>query len=338
MARVRQTEDIREFILKNISDKDLVVHTVAAFGISRAAVYKNINQLIADKLIAHDGARKGRRYKLISKEYDFTYEILPGISESNIWDQDIAALMPTKQNVRNIWSYGFTEMFNNAIDHSGGRYINVKILVNPIDTTMFIYDNGIGIFRNIKNKCGLLNEREAILELSKGKLTTDKKRHSGEGVFFTSRAFDGFYIFSYGIGFSHNRDIDILAEDNIGDCPGTCVVMRIANNSDKILSDVFDSFSGDDYGFDKTIIPIELARYGDDNLVSRSQAKRVLMRANLFKSMVLDFENVPQIGQAFADEIFRVFVNEHPEIKLGYINANPDVEKMIKRAQSVNLG
>lgn len=337
MPTIRRTADIRDFILNNISDKNLVAHTVAKFGVSRAAVYNNINQLVSDRLIEHDSARKGRKYKLVSKEYDYEYEILPGISESNIWEKDIVELMPVKSNVRNIWSYGFTEMFNNAIDHSGGRHIHVKILINSVDTTMFIYDDGIGIFRNIKNKCNLLNEREAILELSKGKLTTDKQKHSGEGVFFTSRAFDSFYIFSYGINFSHNQNTDILLEDDVTDVQGTCVVMKIANNSDRVLSDVFDRFSGDDYGFDKTIIPIQLARYGDDNLVSRSQAKRVMMRANLFKSIMLDFTNVPQIGQAFADEIFRVFANEHPEIELGYLGANTNVEKMIKRAKSVIL-
>ena len=38
----------------------------------------------------------------------------------------------------------------------------------------------------------LLDERHAILELSKDQLTTDPARHTGDGIFFTSRMFDSF--------------------------------------------------------------------------------------------------------------------------------------------------
>ena len=203
---------------------------------------------------------------------------------------------------------------------------------------MWIIDNGIGVFRKIKDTFGLANEQEAILELSKGKLTTNKAKHSGEGIFFTSRAFDVFFIESHGIAFTHNKETehDVLFT-NYDDINGTWIGMQLRNDSKRNLADVFNKFSGDDYGFDKTIIPIELARYGDENLISRSQAKRVMARVNLFKNVILDFKNVPQIGQAFADEIFRVFANEHPDIELAYINADTDVENMIKRAKSVRL-
>ncbi|AWB35747.1 STAS-like domain-containing protein [Orrella marina] len=44
------------------------------------------------------------------------------------------------------------------------------------------------------------------------------------------------------------------------------------------------------------------------------------------------FDGVESIGQAFADEIFRVFQNEHPEVSISAQNTNPDVDFMIKRA------
>jgi hypothetical protein len=68
-------------------------------------------------------------------------------------------------------------------------------------------------------------------------------------------------------------------------------------------------------------------------MISRSQAKRVLARVDKFTEVVLDFEGVNEIGQAFADEIFRVFSQAHPHINLMYFNANEIVEKMIKRSQ-----
>lgn len=46
-----------------------------------------------------------------------------------------------------------------------------------------------------------------------------------------------------------------------------------------------------------------------------------------------DFGEVTDIGQAFADEIFRVFANAHPEMELIAIQAVPDVRQMIRRAE-----
>ena len=63
----------------------------------------------------------------------------------------------------------------------------------------------------------------------------------------------------------------------------TMVFMRLNNHTARTLTKVFDQFtSGEDYGFNKTIIPVDLAQYGQDKLISRSQAKRLLARVELF--------------------------------------------------------
>jgi hypothetical protein len=76
---------------------------------------------------------------------------------------------------------------------------------------------------------------------------------------------------------------------------------------------------------------VRLARLGTENLLSRSQAKRVLAGVERFKLVELDFEGVPEIGQAFADEVFRVFAAAHPSIELRYLHAGPGVLPMIRR-------
>lgn len=53
-----------------------------------------------------------------------------------------------------------------------------------------------------------------------------------------------------------------------------------------------------------------------------------------FKVLVLDFDKVPTIGQAFADEIFRVFTAKHPGVEIRCVNMNENVEFMIKRADA----
>ena len=58
------------------------------------------------------------------------------------------------------------------------------------------------------------------------------------------------------------------------------------------------------------------------------------MRIDKFKTVLLDFNEVDSIGQAFADEVFRVFKNQHPDIELISIRTNEAVMQMIKRAQT----
>ena len=99
---------------------------------------------------------------------------------------------------------------------------------------------------------------------------------------------------------------------------------------------MFEKYQGDDLRFRKTHVPIMLSRYPGEQLVSRSQAKRVLARFDNFSEVFLDFADVQDIGQAFADEIFRVFKNAHPEIALYAVNTSPEIDRMIAYVTTTN--
>lgn len=120
---------------------------------------------------------------------------------------------------------------------------------------------------------------------------------------------------------------------NVAMDPDLQMVVEITSRTARKIFDQYTS--GDDYGFNKTVVPVRLAQYGNDKLISRSQAKRVLERVDLFKVVLFDFTGLDTIGQAFADEIFRVFHQSHPEIEIHAIHANSEVKRMIHRAQSV---
>ena len=77
---------------------------------------------------------------------------------------------------------------------------------------------------------------------------------------------------------------------------------------------------------------MRLAQYGDEQLVSRSQAKRLIARFDRFKKVILDFKGVQEIGQAFADELFRVYANEHRDVELIPDNMTDQVQRMWLRA------
>jgi len=339
MSRVRAGgEPVRRFIIDQLDahPADIIRAASERFGCTRQAVHKHLKRLVAEGAILETGKTRNKRYALAPLvEWSNTFSLSARLAEDTIWRVEVAPLLgDLPRNVLEIWHYGFTEMFNNVIDHSEAVSVCVSIRKTAASTSVEIADNGVGIFKKIQAALGLEDARHAVLELAKGKFTTDPARHSGEGIFFTSRMFDHFVIMSGEVSFSHEFD---KLEDWILQRPqgssGSFVHMELHNHTARTLRKVFNKFTlDDDYGFTKTVVPVKLMRYGDDNLVSRSQAKRLLSRFDRFKVVVLDFSGISTIGQAFADEVFRVFHIAHPEVEVVPLNESADVKRMISRA------
>ncbi len=304
-----------------------------AAGLSRQVANGYLQSLLRDGLVSAEGTTLARVYRLQSMEVAHRYE-REGLQEDLVWRELIAPVVARLgQNVRDIWHYAATEMINNAIDHSGSQQVEVSVSLNALWTEVLVADQGEGIFVKIQRSLDLHDPREAILELAKGKLTTAPELHTGEGIFFTSRALDFFEIESHHLRFSRAPRADDAIAEQAADTPGTRVRMRLANESLRVLREVFDAFTDpEEHSFDKTVVPLRLAQYEGEKLVSRSQAKRVSHRFERFKQVELDFAGISEIGQAFADELFRVFANAHPHIRITPINAEPAVAQMVKRA------
>lgn len=343
-SKVRaKSAGIRQFIISGVAQNPTAIAKLAAthFGITRQAVHRHIQRLVEEEILLEKGATRGKRYELRTlNEWEKSYSLTDSLAESTVWGDDIdQCFAHLSKDVVEIWHYCFTEIFNNAIDHSAGNHIVVQFAENAAYATIHIWDDGVGIFKKIKKIMGLSDARHAALELAKGKFTTDSKNHTGEGIFFTSRMLDEFVILSGEVYFSHTHgeELDWIRDIKEAEAEGdTLVRMQLKNDSNRKIEKIFRKFSSDDgdYRFNKTNIPISLAEYGDDKLVSRSQAKRLLVRLDRFDVVTLDFKKTESIGQAFADEIFRVFANRHPQIELTSINKNKAVDRMIRRAKS----
>ncbi len=334
MKTRERTKEIERFILENAAEhpKDLVATTGAKFGISRPAVLRHIQKLAGEERLTIEGKTRDRRYspKPLA-EVDFSLPITQDLKEDVVWRQRIRPLLTdVARNVVDICQYGFTEMVNNVVDHSEGKTLFVHLIYLPHLIELRIMDDGIGVFHKIQAALGLEDEHHAILELAKGKLTTEPEHHTGEGIFFTSRAFDSFVIMSGSLFFSHTKGNDWLLEDR-NRRPGTLVDLKISPSSSRQLKEVFDYYAGQEgeFGFTRTIVPVALVRYGDENLVSRSQARRLLARFDRFKEVILDFASVESAGQAFIDEIFRVYRAQNPGVSIAWVNANSEIAKMI---------
>jgi len=323
-------QKIRQFLLERVDQHphDIAQLTAKQFGVTRQAVNLHLQRLLTDSDLVRKGKTRRTRFFLAPKKtWQKSYSRQQ--SESDVWENDVLPqISDLPENALDIWRYCFTEMFNNAVDHSSGTRITVQLKRTAVNTELAIIDNGVGIFKKIQRAMKFADERHSVLELAKGKFTTDPERHTGEGIFFTSKMLDGFDISS--------GDVYFTSVSPLKSPKGTAVWMKLKNRTDRSRKEVFDEYASpeNDYAFDKTVVPVKMAEHNPNDLISRSQAKRLLLRIDQFRRAVLDFQSVNQIGQAFADEIFRVFVRSHPGVDVQFVNANDDIIRMIKRAQS----
>jgi anti-sigma regulatory factor (Ser/Thr protein kinase) len=337
-----QKEHIRQFIIDNLRahPDDFVHFSTHELKLSRQTIWKYMKELENEGSVTVSGATKNRRYELNSLfSRGLVYLITENLAEDKIWREDISPLLhDLPKNIKDICQHGVTEIINNTTSHSEGESIVVFVEIFPDMIEIDILDDGIGIFKKIQNTLGLDEESYSLLELSKGKLTSDPHNHSGDGIFFTSRAFDSFTILSHDLYFDRSEGRAWLFEDTDEYRDGTSVFMDIGLNSPRTIKEVYAEYSTDpaSLAFDRTSVPVSLARFGDEMLVSRSQARRLLTRLNRFKEIILDFAGIDQIGHAFADELFRVYPQAHPDIRLIPLDANEDITRMIKRVQNAS--
>lgn len=332
----KNNNNVEDFIYNNIekNPSNIVALIAMEFKLSRQRAHSYVAREVSKGKIVKVGHTFATRYFLIGGKYiEIDLEITPNLEETKVWSKYIKPMVLNHSpNILASCAYGFSEILNNVIDHSEGTKVYIEVKIDNKKININIFDNGIGIFQKIKNALKLDSITESLLHLSKGKFTTDPSKHTGEGIFFTSRIFDKFTIFSSHLYYTFQKKEWFLSsekKERFGE--GTNIGMVLSLNSKIKPKDIFDKYQGKNFGFNKTIVAVFLSADPGDPHVSRSQAKRLLMGLEKFKTIVLDFKGVRFVGQAFVDEIFRVFQNEYPNITIEYFNVNKEVEDMIKR-------
>lgn len=310
--------------------------------VSRQYIHEVLSEMIANGELLKEGGGRYTKYTLpkyadllvnrVKKRYRNV-----GLDEDQILESiksgaNFISKLPT--NVSRIFNYAFTEMVNNAIFHSQSENIEVEVIKSGNNLIFTVNDFGIGVFKNVMKNRGLNSELEAMQDILKGKTTTIPADHSGEGIFFTSRVSDVFILESYGLKLRVDNLIeDVFYEEEKNEKIGTKVTFIIAIDSQRTSDGVFLQYQSDpeEGGFDKTEIRVKLYA-GGSIYMSRSQAKRIMDGlSGKFKTIILDYDKVDTIGQAFADEIYRVFQSRHSEITIKSVNMNRVVEFMINR-------
>jgi len=352
MLRAATAEKVREMVRESGSTNG--PELAEALGVTRQRASVMLANMVRSGDLVKIGKTRGARYFLSSEDLPAQGRFAKSMLNRDLKEHEVLqdirdSFIPLKlasDSIRSIFDYAFSEMLNNAIEHSQSKRIDAEVAVRggepgkPAMLTFEVRDYGIGAFRNVMQSRKLRSELEAMQDLLKGKVTTAPQAHSGEGIFFTSKAADVFVLRSYDWELRVDTTIpDVFFTKLEQPVEGTQIRFSIAYNSRRHLTDVFRAFESgpDTHDFDRTEILVRLFTHGTVH-VSRSQARRVLAGLDKFKRITLDFEKVPTIGQAFADEIFRVFLTSHPDIHIEAINANEAVRFMIERVDRPAFG
>ena len=141
------TEQIRQYILKQIDtrEKDYARKTVENFQISKSSVYSYTKKM-CDEHILQRAEGKMPPYRLETQEHTFHYENNGTLGEDRIFSKDIEPLLhDCPKNVLSAWRYAFTEMMNNAIEHSHAS----KILVIVQTFLPFLVTGFLIVFKKV---------------------------------------------------------------------------------------------------------------------------------------------------------------------------------------------
>ena len=307
-------------------------------GVTRQTAHRHLRQLVVDGYLIVEGAGRSTRYSR-SNPVDVRRYSTSGLEEDRVWSEmsapgTIADDLP--KAAETVLHYLLTELVNNAIDHSSAPSVDVRIARTDLTVALDVEDEGVGIFRHIFDKLGLASELEALQELSKGKTTTMPSRHSGEGIFFSSKAAHRFEIESGALRWivdNRRHDMAVGSVDPPRD--GTTVRAEVDAATANDLTSIFAEYTRD-FEFSRTRTIVRLFAI-DTEFVSRSQAKRLVHGLEKFREVVLDFEGVDLVGQGFSDEVFRVWAQHHPEVLLVPTGMNEPVAFMIERAIRAGL-
>jgi len=296
-------------------------------------------KLVASQWLVFEGTPRKPVYKPGPLRQVVRRYALQGLQEDLPWRRDFAPCFELRPEVQRMAQHVFTELLNNAIDHSGGSHVVVSMRSTPVQLQLLVSDDGMGLFKRIEQSFAIDDPALAMLELGKGKLTSAPQGHRGHGLFFTSRLADVFDVHANAAAFQcRGWDQRRWHASRPAARVGTAVYVALALDTPRTLDSVLRSFSSSEtavYRFDRTTVPLHLIGVGGSAdggqlaLASRADAKRVTSRLSEFTAAELDFSGIADIGYAFADELFRVFPARNPGIELRPVGMAPQVAAMV---------
>lgn len=313
-------------------------HLMQRLGWTRRRAQALLARLVAAQWLVREGALRKPSWRPGPLRQVVQRYALAGLQEDLPWQRDFAPFFQLPPNVARLAQHAFSELVNNAVDHSGGSHVTVSMRQTPMHLQLLVSDDGRGVFDCIQQTFDIGDADLAMLELAKGKLTSQPERHAGRGLFFTSRLADVFDLHANQLAFQY-RGWDRRSWYRGKPMPreGTSIFMAIALDTPRTLDEVLRAHSADGagYGFDTTQVPLRLIAGGPNTgLESRAQARRVASRLARFRRAEVDFSGIEDVGHGFADELFRIFVRDQPGVELVPVGMAPRVAAMVESVRS----
>jgi anti-sigma regulatory factor (Ser/Thr protein kinase) len=312
---------------------DLASHVAQSAGVSRGTAQKALQRLVQLGWLQRDGTARRPHFRPGVLRQVVRRYALAGLQEDLPWSRDFAPFFALPAEVQRMAQHAFGELLNNAIDHSGGTSVTVSLRQTPSHVQLLVSDDGCGVFDQLSRSFSLADPVLAMLELSKGKLTSQPARHAGRGLFFTSRLADVFDLHANDSAFQHREwEGNGWRPGRALKHQGTSIYVAIALDTKRTLESVLHAHSldGAGFGFERTVVPLRLMASPLAGLDSRAQARRVAARLNAFRRAEMDFDGISAIGHSFADELFRVMSPELGDVDLVPMNMSPAVAAMIE--------
>ena len=183
-----RSENVRRYILERVeqSPESVAAAVREKFGISRQAVNRHLQRLCQEGILERSGHTRARRYRLVTlSSWSKAFLLEPALAEDVVWSQDVSEVLSgLERNASEIWHYGFTEIFNNAIDHSEGSVIHVSVSRTALAGDISIADNGCGIFKKITRGLELVDERARGAGVVEGQVHDRSAKAYRGGHFF----------------------------------------------------------------------------------------------------------------------------------------------------------
>lgn len=306
----------------------------ALLGISRQAAHRKLRALADEGAIVAVGAGRAAAWSAsatATRRFSFPAAALAEDRVLRKIESEVRFVADLPRDEGAAFAYALTELVNNAIEHASAS--TIEVIVEPRDAGIAfeVVDDGVGAFARLRTGLALASDLESVQEVSKGKVTTDPRNHTGEGLFFTSKLADRFELASNRLRWIVDNlrcDVALTADPRE---TGTSVRIVLGRPLRRKLLDVFAEYTTD-HEFDRTRTVVKLFAIGTD-FVSRSEARRLLHGLERFREVVLDFGGVAAVGQGFADEVFRVWSREHATTGLIAERMTPEVAFMVERAR-----
>lgn len=328
---------------------------------SRRSALALLGRLQALGWLAREGTARRPRWAPGAMRQIVRHWALAGLDEDIAWRRDVAPRLSLPPAVARIAQHAFGELVNNAVDHSGGSRVTVSLRQTPLHLQLLVADDGCGLFDRVRDAFAIEAPEHAMLELAKGRLTSDPARHAGRGLAGLARLADFLDLHANARAFQHRGGDEGRrwhaakampsatraerspaphpARTACGERRGTAVYFAVALDTRRSVDDAWleTACAGGDPSAPRVVasdttahVPLALiAGPGAHALDSRAQARRVAARLAQFRRAELDFDGIDGIGHGFADELFRVFAREFPAVDLVPVRAGPRVAAMV---------